>query len=454
MKGKKEELTVRTDPPHSPVKSPKTPLAAAAGTGSSPKRKVTMPQAKKKPPTVPVSKNSPITLSPSQGRHPHSLSSGFDAANNAHNSNVNSSSSSSGAKVVTAAKEHAVMGLPPAPAVVRVDCPCGDHPSTASTTTTSAPPSRQNSAAAILARPSSMRKTAFVVVDHGVTAEQGTRRTMEDQHTMLAEGIPFFGVYDGHGGTQCAEYLRDHLHGFILSNPELKANPQKAIVDGIVEADTAFLALSERETNESGSVCAVALIIDDKLVVGNVGDSEAVLSRNGKPVVLTVLHTIAKNPSEEERVRSVGGKVCHNRVGHPNYNPAVVSLAVTRAIGDAGFKLARYTDGKASGVIAVPDTTVTRLTDDDEFLVIGCDGLWDVMTYAEVVDFCYRRFQEGMPAQSIAEELAQAALTKGSTDNVTAMLVHLTRREGLQSTREFVPEAAVSTSTRNLSEEP
>lgn len=271
---------------------------------------------------------------------------------------------------------------------------------------------------------------------------------------MLAEGIPFFGVYDGHGGTQCAEYLRDHLHGFILSNPDLKANPQKAIVDGIVEADNAFLALSERETNESGSVCAVALIIDDKLVVGNVGDCEAVLSRNGKPVVLTVRHTIASNPSEEERVRGVGGKVCHNRVGHPNYNPAVVSLAVTRAIGDAGFKLARYTDGKASGVIAVPDTTVTRLTDDDEFLVIGCDGLWDVMTYAEVVDFCYRRFQEGMPAQSIAEELAQAALAKGSTDNVTAMLVHLTRREGLQSTREFVPEAAVSTSTRNLSEEP
>ncbi|KPI90505.1 protein phosphatase 2C-like protein [Leptomonas seymouri] len=436
MKGKKGELTVRTDPPRSPPKSPKAPQGTTAG--CSPKMRVPMPQPKKKPPTVPVSRSSPTTLSPLPGRHRHSLSSGFDTP-------------SKSGKVHRQQPSEAL----PAPTAARADGPACDAPPVVSpTTTSSAPPSRQNSTTAILAHPSSIRKTAFVVVDHGVTAEQGARRTMEDQHTMLAEGIPFFGVYDGHGGTQCAEYLRDHLHGFILSNPDLKANPQKAIVDGIVEADNAFLALSERETNESGSVCAVALIIDDKLIVGNVGDCEAVLSRNGKPVVLTVRHTIASNPSEEERVRGVGGKVCHNRVGHPNYNPAVVSLAVTRAIGDAGFKLARYTDGKASGVIAVPDTTVTKLTDDDEFLVIGCDGLWDVMTYGEVVDFCYHRFQEGMPAQNIAEELAQAALAKGSTDNVTAMLVHLTRREGLQSTREFVPEAAVSTSTRNLSEEP
>lgn len=277
---------------------------------------------------------------------------------------------------------------------------------------------------------------------------------MEDQHTLLSDGIPFFGVYDGHGGTQCAEYLRDHLHGLILGHSEVKTNPTKAITDGIVEADRAFLERSESETNESGSVCAVALILDDMLYVGNVGDCEAVLCRNAKPIVLTVKHNIQNNPAEAERVREVGGKVFHNRVGHPKFNPSVVSLAVTRAIGDAGFKLQEYTDGKPSGVIAVPDTTATRLRSDDEFLVIGCDGLWDVMTYEEVVSFCHKRLHEGCAAQSIAEELAQTALMKGSTDNVTAMLVQLNRREGPQSISEFVAEAAVSTSTRNLSEEP
>lgn len=270
--------------------------------------------------------------------------------------------------------------------------------------------------------------SAFRVMDYGATAEQGTRRTMEDQHVMMKEGTPFFAVYDGHGGPQCAEFLRDHLHKLILCHPDVHTNPEKAIHDGIIEADKQFLQRTEVETNESGSVCAVALFLDDSLVVGNVGDSEIVLCRNGSPVVLTTKHNLTNNHSEVERVKSVGGKIFHNRVGHPKFNPSVVSIAVTRAIGDAGFKLDEYTDGKPSGVIAVPEVKSIKLSAEDEFLVIGCDGLWDVMTYSEVVDFCYRRFMSGVGAQTIAEELAQAALNKGSTDNVTAMLIHLKKQ--------------------------
>eukprot|EP00796_Vickermania_ingenoplastis_P007278 gene7278-5122_t len=272
------------------------------------------------------------------------------------------------------------------------------------------------------ASPNGNRTTFLRVLDYGATAEQGTRRTMEDQHVMMKDGFPFFAVYDGHGGSQCAEFLRDHLHEMILNHPDLKKNPEKAIYDSIIEADRQFLQRTEVETNESGSVCAVALFADDTLVVGNVGDSEIVLCRNGSPVVLTTKHNLLNNSSEMERVKAVGGKIFHHRVGHPKFNPSVVSLGVTRAIGDAGFKLEEYTDGKPSGVIAVPEVKSTKLSPEDEFLVIGCDGLWDVMTYAEVVDFCYRRFKTGVAAQVIAEELAQAALNKGSTDNVTAML--------------------------------
>ncbi|KAG5468708.1 hypothetical protein CUR178_01543 [Leishmania enriettii] len=446
---KKSDATATRRPESRPSSKSPTPASATAAF-TTPKKK-SIPRPKQKPPTAPVSKNSSTSSTP-VGRLPSFLSAPTATTLTRPRDSPKFALSPKASPPSTGTDD----GPAPQPS-----CDCGDNkdrqsshvvvPSSMGAT----PPSRQNSATLNpLCRHASMRKTAFVVVDYGVTAEQGARKTMEDQHTMLSEGIPFFGVYDGHGGTQCAEYLRDQLHGLILGHPEVKTDPEKAIVEGVIEADRAFLARSEAETNESGSVCAVALIIDDKLVVGNVGDAEVVLSRNAKPIVLTVRHNISSNPSEEERIRSVGGKVCHNRVGHPNYNPAVVSLAVTRAIGDAGFKLAKYTDGKPSGVIAVPETSVTRLTDEDEFLVIGCDGLWDVMTYAEVVDFCYHRFQEGVPAQCIAEELAQAALGKGSTDNVTAMLVHLTRREGPLSTREFVPEAAVSTSTRNLSEEP
>lgn len=272
-------------------------------------------------------------------------------------------------------------------------------------------------------------RKAHRVLDYGATAEQGTRRTMEDQHVMMKDGFPFFAVYDGHGGSQCAEFLRDHLHELILHHPDLQTNPEKAIFDGIMEADHQFLQRSE-ETNESGSVCAVALFTESAVVVGNVGDAEIVLCRNGSPVVLTTKHNLSNNSAEMERVKAVGGKIFHNRVGHPKFNPSVVSIAVTRAIGDAGFKLDEYTDGKPSGVIAVPEVRSMALLPEDAFLVIGCDGLWDVMTYAEVIDFCFRRFNSGVAAQTIAEELAQAALNKGSTDNVTAMLIHLKSQKG------------------------
>ncbi|EPY43314.1 protein phosphatase [Angomonas deanei] len=274
---------------------------------------------------------------------------------------------------------------------------------------------------------------------------------MEDQHIMLAEGIPFFGVYDGHGGTACAEYLRDNLHTWILSHAEVRTNPEKAIFDSIVEADRKFLSETDETSNESGCVCAVVLVLEDKLVIGNVGDTEAILCRSGKPILLTTKHNLSSNPDELERVRGVGGRIFQNRVGHPKFNPSVISLAVTRAIGDAGYKLDEYTDGKPSGVIAEPSTKTVQLTNEDEYVVIGCDGLWDVMTYEDVTKFCCERLKSNQNAQSVAEELVRAALNNGSNDNVTAMLVRLNRGVNRNS-HEFLPEAAVSTSSRNLTD--
>ena len=114
------------------------------------------------------------------------------------------------------------------------------------------------------------------------------------------------------------------------------------------------------------------------------GDSEVVLNRNGSAVILTTIHNMRKNESEEERVRACGGRIHHKRLGHPRYNPAFFSIAVTRSIGDLFFKTGKFTDGKDSGLIADADTRKVTLTTDDKFVIIGCDGLWDVMSYQQV----------------------------------------------------------------------
>ena len=91
----------------------------------------------------------------------------------------------------------------------------------------------------------------------------------------------FFGVYDGHGGSACADYLRDNLHQFVIREPTFPWNPREALRKGLENAEKKFLELAQAGgtiTEKSGSCAVVTLIVGDMCYVSNVGDSRAVLS--------------------------------------------------------------------------------------------------------------------------------------------------------------------------------
>eukprot|EP01012_Entosiphon_sulcatum_P018989 TRINITY_DN2381_c0_g1_i1.p1 TRINITY_DN2381_c0_g1~~TRINITY_DN2381_c0_g1_i1.p1 ORF type:complete len:347 (-),score=52.25 TRINITY_DN2381_c0_g1_i1:398-1438(-) len=291
-------------------------------------------------------------------------------------------------------------------------------------------------------------KKEDVVVRYGLHSVQGHRREMEDDHKLVVKGycepqaaegadeeilwtapmedVAFFGVYDGHGGTECATFLRTHLHRAVLQHSCLLEDPERALREGIAQTEQLFLKFAAERGTDSGSTCAVVLIVGNKLVAANVGDSEVVLNRGGKPLVLTTIHNMFKNDQEEARVKEAGGTVYHKRLGHPMFNPQVISIAVSRSIGDWFFKNPQYTEGKPSGLIADSDTKVITLTNSDFFVIMGCDGLWDVMTYQHAINFVDEKLQEGKEPQQICEELTAEALRKGSTDNITVLLIGLT----------------------------
>ena len=290
-------------------------------------------------------------------------------------------------------------------------------------------------------------------LEYGVESVQGHRKTMEDQHkattgdcpvtprgdgseVKAAQGIPFFGVYDGHGGTQCADFLRGRLHALMLSHPQIRSDPTVACTEAVLQAEDEFMTKCRNEKLESGSTVAVALIIGDSLVSVNVGDSEIVLCRDGQAELLTTKHHLSASESEGERIKAVGGRIFHNRVGHPKFNPSLVSLAVTRAIGDAGFKLEEYTDGKASGVIADPDVKIVSLQAADSFFIMACDGLWDVMKYQDAINYCQRLLAAGASPEDVSKSIVQEALDRGSNDNVTVMIVALRKPAPFMGDRE------------------
>ncbi|KAG5468294.1 hypothetical protein LSCM1_02273 [Leishmania martiniquensis] len=265
-----------------------------------------------------------------------------------------------------------------------------------------------------------------LVQEVGVASDQGIRSSMEDAHVTVVESdVCFFGIYDGHGGRQCAEYVRSRLHKITLAHESLKTAPRKALSDAFAQVEREFLEQCTDGTSSAGCVCAAAIVQGSVLTVGNVGDCEVVLARAGRPVLLTVKHNPSCNDAEAMRVRNAGGCIVNCRVGHPRLNPRMCSLAVSRAVGDAGFKLEEYTNGRPSGIIAVADTSEIVLADEDVFLILACDGLWDTMSYAEAVELATAYAASGTNANTVADQLVREALRRGSRDNVTAIFVRL-----------------------------
>ena len=281
-----------------------------------------------------------------------------------------------------------------------------------------------------------------VVLKYGVHGKKGRRKTMEDSHLIALQAacddggeptpsVGFFSVFDGHGGDECALYCSERMFPVLLSHmPELPGRNEMAELDDLetalresyVEVEKEFIAMAEKKNLDPGSTAVSALIHGNKLVVANVGDSEAVLSRAGKAVNLTVIHNPAKNPAEGERIEAMGGRIYKNRVALHNVPPQLCSIAVSRAFGDVIFK--HTPSGELSGLTADPDSTGLLIEPSDEFLILACDGVWDVMTHDDALTLVSDDLAaNGFDPQHAVEELVEAAYRAGSTDNITALVV-------------------------------
>ena len=176
------------------------------------------------------------------------------------------------------------------------------------------------------------------------------------------------------------------------------------------------------EGPQAGSTCVVAVVRGDKLVVANAGDSRAVLSRRGVAVEMSRDH---KPMDDDERARIVkaGGFVQEGRVNG--------SLALSRAIGDLEYKQGKSLPPQDQIVTAYPELMEQTLREGDEFLVLACDGIWDVLSSQQCVDSSRARIDADVPISKICEDLADECMapdTKGSgigCDNMSVVIVLL-----------------------------
>ncbi|KAG1751458.1 phosphatase 2C-like domain-containing protein [Suillus paluster] len=137
------------------------------------------------------------------------------------------------------------------------------------------------------------------------------------------------------------------------------------------------------------------------LYTANAGDARGVLCRAGRAVRLTYDHK-GSDKQEAKRITDAGGFVMSGRVNGV--------LAVTRSLGDSSMK--EY-------VVGSPYTTETELGSDDEFVILACDGLWDITGDQGAIDLV-RHISD---AQAAAETLVKHALERQTNDNVTVLVV-------------------------------
>lgn len=192
----------------------------------------------------------------------------------------------------------------------------------------------------------------------------------------------FFGIYDGHAGSSCADFLRDNLHKYIINDSNFPDNPQKAILNGFLTSERVFLEYSLNSGNKSGSCALIILILENKCFVANLGDSRALMSGNfgEKTYVLSRDHRPG-DEKEYKRIIDAGGKIYQTEANiiSKDRNESILGplrvkpgkLSVSRTIGDIEAKLPQF-GGNPNVIIGVPEIKYFDLNESYDFILLGC----------------------------------------------------------------------------------
>ncbi|RLN69303.1 hypothetical protein BBJ28_00004017 [Nothophytophthora sp. Chile5] len=238
---------------------------------------------------------------------------------------------------------------------------------------------------------------------------------------------------------------------------------QKAFVDAFERTDAQIL---QKNPSRDGSTALLVCFLADSVApndaedkddepsldgltfyIVNLGDCRAVLCRGGRAVPLTTDHK-PDRPGERQRIEKAGGYVGKiagiSRVysaagaGLAMQRESSTYLAVSRAFGDRTLKV------PTPLVSCEPEIRQCQVESEDLFLVLACDGIWDVLSDQDAVGIALPLVQD---AKAAAAAIVKAAYKKGSADNLTATVVVFDQKAAAQAQR--APTIASSPTTNS-----
>ena len=309
---------------------------------------------------------------------------------------------------------------------------------------------------------------------------QGWRKRQEDAHiSAVSQGekkdIDVFGVFDGHGGKEISKFVSNHFTQELTNNKNVLTDMSLALKETFIKMDEIMqtpesieeikkYARMSKEEDENQSkneppnsqmnllsqligqkdpeandifmrtgCTACVMGIDEtkkKLYFANAGDSRVVMCRKGEAEPQSEDHK-PEMDSEKNRIYKADGWISDGRVKG--------NLNLTRGFGDLEYKQNKNLKPEEQMITANPDIKVVDFTDDIDFVIIGCDGIWDCLTNQEACDFVKKRLKDNpeIKISKIVEEMLDSIVAKDlynetgvGCDNMTCVVIVFKKNKG------------------------
>lgn len=272
---------------------------------------------------------------------------------------------------------------------------------------------------------------------------KGKRKTMEDYFIVEQYDIipkhQIFAIFDGHGGSECAKFMCDNFLIVFYDHKEIKnyidvlnavesdffdtvlffydIDYEKIFTEVLQKLDEMYYEYTIKNKYsipQDGTTVNIIFINSYKIICVNLGDSRSILVKDpGTPLrQLSCDHTIEY---DSYRLKNVGATITNdNRI----LSISGCSLNLSRSLGDYSFK--KIFNGKNDDFVSIiPEIRILERSDEDLFIIMACDGLWDVFSNEEVSEYVYKNYT----STNIAFNLSKEALLRGSTDNITCISI-------------------------------
>ncbi|ANQ09678.1 Uncharacterized protein PCOAH_00045680 [Plasmodium coatneyi] len=249
---------------------------------------------------------------------------------------------------------------------------------------------------------------------------QGYRATEEDATVILASLKNFPScrlctIFDGHIGKETALYCARNIADFIGNCETLDA---RSITDACIQMDNEILNSNFANSGSTAIIAIIEKVLNQdvfKLYICNLGDSRAMLiKKDGSFISLSEDHK-PYNKKEKERIDKIGGFVENGRI--------LGYIGVSRSFGDKNYKGRSNVpyDPHETMITCIPDIKIFYANCDD-ILVLGCDGIFEMLSWSEVAKFSYECVNRYSLSDAVINILDYALLS-GSRDNITIQVV-------------------------------